>query len=96
MAMEGFYNGCLKATRKRYEKLLVTPRSRAGKIDIELMEIYENIGKSVGYGELDKKVGENLIKEFKKIDFNGLAKARAEIKKQERIAKKEAKKKAGK
>ena len=76
----GFFEGCLKATKQKFDELVNTPRARGTQYDVEKLEIINQILSSVDYNELNKEQADYLIKEFHKIQFNTLAIARRELK----------------
>lgn len=76
----GFFEGCLKATRQKFDELVNIPRARGTQYDVEKMEIIEQITKSVDYGDLSKKQADCLIKAFNEIQFSKLSSVRKELK----------------
>ena len=83
MTTLGFFQNCLGKAISEYKRLLNTPRSRGGLQD-EVKDIVSNINRAVKGGELTADEGKELIEQFKKIDFSGLAQARAELKRAEK------------
>lgn len=84
MATYEFFTSCLKTTQDKYKELLNKPRARAGKLNDEIKEITNNIQKALEYDEISIEQAMNLLSEFRKINFDNLAKDRAANKEREK------------
>lgn len=83
MATYEFFVSCLRTTQDKYKELLNKPRARAGKLTDEVKEIMNNIKTSLNYDEISVEQAMHLLGEFRKINFDNLAKDRAANKKGE-------------
>lgn len=84
MSYYEFFKSCLSAAQGKYKELINTPRARGGNLADEVREILEKIRVSRTYDELTEEEATYLTNEFKKIDFDKLAQARAANKEREK------------
>lgn len=84
MATYEFFTSCLKTTQDKYRELLNKPRARAGKLKDELKDIVDNIQTALKYDEINAEQARYLLGEFRKINFDNLARDRAANKEKEK------------
>lgn len=80
----GFFEGCLKATKMKFQELLNTPRARGVQYETEKLEIVNQIINARDFGELTQEQANYLISEFGGINFGMISLARKELKRKKK------------
>ncbi len=81
MSIEGFLDATVVNIQKKHEKLINTPRARAGEeLRAEVQEILEYIDTCIRYNDISQEYGNTVKKKIEAIDFENLAIQRKERK----------------
>lgn len=84
MATYEFFTSCLEIAKQKFKELVNTPRARGNNLQDEVNELIDKVRIAYSYDEITEEQAVYLTNEFKKIDFNKLAVARAANKEREK------------